>query len=438
MTTVARALCSFRRCDVHKRCLLLHRLPPPIESTIAGIDWIGKKKKKKAFSTRIVNSKRGGDSGKRKKKRGMERLSIVREALGEPYYERDGCCLLYNVDCVEALERLGNGAIEIDGAVAEDEHQKGHARYEGLFDLTVTSPPYNIGKEYETVKPLDVYVDWCERWIKGVYEHTRPAGAFWLNVGYVAVPGRGNAVPLPYLLYGRCPFFLQQEVVWHYGAGVACKRQFSPRNEKFLWYVKDPTRYAFHLDDVRDPNVKYPNQRKNGVLRCNPLGKNPTDVWDIPKVTSGRNRASAERTPHPAQFPEAVVERVIRASSDRGDLVLDPFLGSGTTAKVAIEHGRTMVGFELRQDYCAIAVKRIESLFSQHPTDARLPPPPTSSSSQCESVGETIVGPGGKRVSGRKRKGPPARVASSVQNKNRSARRRNAKGEQDEAPSTDS
>jgi len=101
------------------------------------------------------------------------------------------------------------------------------------------------------------------------------------------------------LLWDRSPFYLIQEVVWNYGAGVACRHQFSPRNEKFLWYVKDPNNYLFHLDKI----VKYPNQKKNGKLKCNPLGKNPTDVWQFPKVTSGKKRSSIERTAHPAQFP---------------------------------------------------------------------------------------------------------------------------------------
>ena len=114
------------------------------------------------------------------------------------------------------------------------------------------------------------------------------------------------------------------------------------------------------MDEIRDPDVKYPNQKKNGKLKCNPLGKNPSDVWSIPKVTSGRNRSSKERTPHPAQFPSAVIDRVVKASSNPGDLVLDPFLGSGTTALVARGLGRLAVGFELRSDYLDLAVARLE------------------------------------------------------------------------------
>ena len=231
---------------------------------------------------------------------------------------------------------------------------------EPLFDLVVTSPPYNIGKEYERPLPLDEYLKWCEDWMTRLWSSVNGSGSFWLNVGYVAVEQKGKAVPLPYLLWDRSPFYMLQEVVWNYGAGVASRKSFSPRNEKFLWYVKDPDAYYFDLDAVRDPDVKYPNQKKNGVLKCNPLGKNPSDVWQIPKVTSGKNRSSPERTPHPAQFPQALVGRVIDACSAAGGLVLDPFVGSGSTCVAAKASGRRSIGIDLRSDYLDLAIKRLE------------------------------------------------------------------------------
>ena len=244
---------------------------------------------------------------------------------------------LYNIDCLDAMRRLPAG----------------------IVNLTVTSPPYNIGKEYEDPLELDHYLDWCGQWIHEIHRLTTPTGAFWLNLGYVSKPGVARAIPIPYLLWNRTPFFLVQEVVWHYGAGVAARNSFSPRNEKFLWYVKDEKNYTFNLDDVRDPDVKYPNQKKNGKLKCNPLGKNPSDVWLFPKVTSGSDRASPERTEHPAQFPVAVIERISRACSNRGDVVLDPFMGSGTTALVNVQLGRPVLGFEQSNRYMEIAVRRL-------------------------------------------------------------------------------
>ncbi|HUG89782.1 MAG TPA: site-specific DNA-methyltransferase [Planctomycetaceae bacterium] len=229
-----------------------------------------------------------------------------------------------------------------------------------LFDLTVTSPPYNIGKEYETPVPLDEYLRWCEQWLTQIARLTAPAGAFWLNLGYVGIDQRGKAVPLPYLLWDKCPMFLMQEVVWNYGAGVAARQSLSPRNEKFLWYVKDPGCYTFNLDEIRDPDVKYPSQKKNGKLRCNTIGKNPSDVWQIAKVTSGTDRSSHERAPHPAQFPLDLINRIVLGFSNPGDIVLDPFLGSGSTAESCLRHGRFAIGFEIRRDYCECARKRLQ------------------------------------------------------------------------------
>lgn len=264
-------------------------------------------------------------------------LEAIRAQLGVPFYETPHC-VLYNLDCVAALSQLESP----------------------LFSLTVTSPPYNIGKSYETPLPLDEYLAWCAHWIHEVYRLTLPYGAFWLNLGYFPVPGRAKALPIPYLLWQQVPFFLIQEVIWNYGAGVAGKKFFSPRNEKFLWYVKDEHRYTFNLDAVRDPNIKYPHQKKNGKIKVNALGKNPSDVWQFPKVTSGADRSSKERTAHPAQFPERVIERIMLSTSNAGDLVLDPFMGSGTTAVTALRLGRAVVGFEINAEYCTIAAARIE------------------------------------------------------------------------------
>lgn len=271
-----------------------------------------------------------------------EKFEHVKSVLGAPEYEAPGV-LLFRRDSLQAMRCLDPN----------------------IIDLTVTSPPYNIGKEYERPLALDEYISWCTEWIREVHRLTTAGGAFWLNLGYVSKQNIARAIPIPYLLWDKVPFFLIQEIVWHYGAGVAARNSFSPRNEKFLWYVKNEINYRFNLDDVRDPEVKYPNQKKNGKLKCNPLGKNPSDVWLFPKVTSGTDRASPERTSHPAQFPVAVIERIIKACSDSGDVLLDPFMGSGTTALVAMQLSRPVIGFELSERYMEIAINRLESFFEE-------------------------------------------------------------------------
>jgi DNA methylase len=108
-------------------------------------------------------------------------------------------------------------------------------------------------------------------------------------------------------------------------------------------------------------------------LKCNPLGKNPSDVWEIPKVTSGQNRSAEERTPHVAQFPLAVIDRIIKASSNEGDVIFDPFIGSGTTAVAALHNKRQVIGFEINPDYCQIAANRIEDYFrARHNAELQL------------------------------------------------------------------
>lgn len=269
-----------------------------------------------------------------------EKFEKAKNILGKPDVEAPGVAI-YRQDCLEGMKALPPG----------------------IVDLTITSPPYNIGKEYEQRLKLEEYVNWCAKWIADIHRITVNNGAFWLNVGYCEVPEKGLAVPISYLLWDKTPFYLIQEIVWNYGAGVACRKRLSPRNEKFLWYVKDIESYTFNLDEIRDPDVKYPNQKKNGKLKCNPLGKNPSDVWQIPKVTSGKNRASKERTPHPAQFPIQLIERVIKGASNENDLVLDPFMGSGSVAEAAARDNRYVIGFELESNYIEHAKSRLENFF---------------------------------------------------------------------------
>lgn len=265
-------------------------------------------------------------------------LHEIKKKIGKPYFENKDF-LLYNRDCTKLMDKLPNN----------------------LINTTITSPPYNIGKEYEDIMTVEDYVNWCSSWIGQIYNITKENGALLLNLGYLEVENKGRNVPIPYLLWDKTPFYLIQEIIWNYGAGVSCRKILSPRNEKILWYVKDKNNYTFNLDPIRDPNVKYPNQKKNGKLRCNPLGKNPSDVWQIAKVTSGSKRASKERTKHPAQFPNELIDKFVQGFSNPNDIILDPFIGSGTTAEMSLKYGRKCIGFEIREDYCDIVVDRIQN-----------------------------------------------------------------------------
>lgn len=267
-------------------------------------------------------------------------LADFRAVLGKPFFAAPGF-ILFNCDSLESMKSLQGQC--------------------GNFDLTITSPPYNIGKEYESSLTCEEYIQWCSEWMSAIHSLTSPTGSFWLNLGYFEVPGQGLCVPISYLLWNKSPFYLLQEIVWHYEAGVSTSKRLCPRNEKWLFFVKDSNEYTFNLDEIRDPNVKYPNQKKNGKFRCNPLGKNPSDVWLLPKVTTGSKRSSKERTSHPAQFPLAVVERIVLACSHKEQIILDPFAGSCSTGIAAHGLGRIFVGFEIQKKYCELSMERFKN-----------------------------------------------------------------------------
>ena len=227
--------------------------------------------------------------------------------------------------------------------------------------LIVTSPPYNIGKEYESRVALDQYVDWQSKVIAACARVLKPGGSLCWQVGnYVK---SGSVVPLDIALHPAIAsqgLTLRNRIVWHFEHGLHCKNRFSGRYETVMWYTKGDN-YTFNLDPVRVPQ-KYPNKRhfkgpKAGQLSGNPLGKNPGDVWNIPNVKSNH----VEKTDHPCQFPVELIERLVLSMTNRGDTVVDPFAGTGTSIIAAILHGRIGWGAEIDPRYSSIAASRISA-----------------------------------------------------------------------------
>jgi adenine-specific DNA-methyltransferase len=228
------------------------------------------------------------------------------------------------------------------------------------IQLAVTSPPYNLGKEYERRLNLEAYVAQQREVIQECVRVLQPTGSLCWQVGnYVE---SGAIVPLDALLF---PLFaelglkLRNRIIWHFEHGLHCSRRLSGRYEVILWFTKGDD-YVFNLDPIRVPQ-KYPGKKyfkgpKAGQYSCNPLGKNPGDVWVIPNVKSNH----VEKTDHPCQFPVELVERLVLALTRPGDWVLDPFLGAGTTVIAAIRHDRRGVGAEVIGRYVEIARERIE------------------------------------------------------------------------------
>jgi len=228
------------------------------------------------------------------------------------------------------------------------------------IQLIVTSPPYNIGKEYEKRLKLESYISQQAEIIKQCYRVLSPKGSICWQVGnYV---DNGSIIPLDMVLY---PIFtnlgmkMRNRIVWHFEHGLHCNKRFSGRYETIIWFTKTDD-YFFNLDPIRVPQ-KYPGKKyfkgpRAGEYSCNPLGKNPGDVWLIPNVKSNH----VEKTDHPCQFPVELVERLILSMTNEDDWVLDPFLGTGSTIIAAIRHGRRGAGSEIIQKYTDIARERIQ------------------------------------------------------------------------------
>jgi adenine-specific DNA-methyltransferase len=228
------------------------------------------------------------------------------------------------------------------------------------MQLIVTSPPYNIGKEYEKRLHLDVYLRQQAQVIAECVRTLAPTGSLCWQVGnYV---DQGAIIPLDTVLY---PIFsglglrMRNRIIWHFEHGLHCSRRFSGRYETIIWFTKSDE-YVFNLDAVRVPQ-KYPGKKyfkgpKAGQYSCNPLGKNPGDLWVIPNVKSNH----VEKTEHPCQFPVELIERLVLALTNEEDWVLDPFLGTGTTVIAAIRHGRRGVGAETVPKYVQLARQRIQ------------------------------------------------------------------------------
>lgn len=229
-------------------------------------------------------------------------------------------------------------------------------------DLIVSSPPYNLGKEYEAKRALQVYLDEQATVLRECVRVLKPNGHIFWQVG--AFSDDGALIPLDIRFFpileslGLTP---KNRIMWVRQHGLHATRKFSCRHETILWFVKGDD-YTFNLDPIRVPQ-KYQNKRhyrgdKKGDLSCNPDGKNPGDIWIFRNVKHNHE----EQTLHPCQFPEDLITRIVLAATQKGDVVLDPYMGTGTVAVVARDHGRHYIGAELDVDYHEVAGRRLSGL----------------------------------------------------------------------------
>jgi DNA modification methylase len=272
------------------------------------------------------------------------RLSI------SPHFDPTANLVLYQGDASEFIDTLPDDAVK----------------------LIVTSPPYNLGKEYESKTAIEDYLAAQAMTIKKLYRVLHPQGSICWQVGNFV--DDGEVFPLDvyyYPIFKQLGLQLRNRIIWHFEHGLHTSRRFSGRYETILWFSKGKD-HTFNLDPVRVPS-KYPGKRhykgpNKGKPSGNPQGKNPSDVWeglaqewescfwDIPNVKSNH----PEKTDHPCQFPIELVERCVLALTDEGDWVYDPYAGVGSSLIAAIKRGRRGMGSEKDADYAEIARRRLQ------------------------------------------------------------------------------
>ncbi|MGQ9550442.1 MAG: DNA-methyltransferase [Roseiflexus sp.] len=232
-------------------------------------------------------------------------------------------------------------------------------------DMIFADPPYNIKKaEWDTFESQEEYVEWSLQWIKEAARVLKPAGTLYIC---------GFSEIIADLKLPASRFFKGcRWLIWHYKNKANLGSDWGRSHESILHFRKS-RQFTFNSDDVRIPygnhTLRYPEHpqaetsqygkgdgRKSTVWQPHPRGAKPRDVIEIPTTCNGMH----EKTPHPTQKPEELLRKLVLASSNIGDLIVDPFLGSGTTAVVAEQLRRRWKGCDISLEYCRWAVRRIE------------------------------------------------------------------------------
>lgn len=248
-------------------------------------------------------------------------------------------------DFIDALV-LGD-CLDLFPKVADDSVQTIH-----------TSPPYNIARDYngynDKLSRKD-YLDFIESVLRECKRILVPGGALFWQTGYTTERGE-YITPLDHLtfdLFQELGFRLKDRIIWRYWGGMAFKSKFTNKHETILRWIK-PThgksKSKFNVFPVREA-TKFHDSRNNL------FGRNPGNVWEVDRVAFGSN----DQTSHIAVFPEEISDRIILATTDENDLVLDPFSGSGTVCKVAKSRNRRFLGFEISPHYHAESIRRVSS-----------------------------------------------------------------------------
>lgn len=265
---------------------------------------------------------------------------------------------MYEADTMTILETLRSGG-DVCALVNADCREVLRACPRDWAALVHTSPPYNIRRPYNGFsdrREIEEYESFLREVISELFRVMKPGGSVFWQSGYTETRGRANGgiVLLDSLsrpIFAESGFVLWDRIIWNYFGSMAFKSKFTNRHETILWFVKpgpNGAGPAFHLDEVRERAVSY--DARNHIL-----GRNPGNVWQADRVAYG----STGQTSHPAVFPEEISEKIVRSCSQPGDVVLDPFVGSGTTCKVSLTFGRQFLGCDVSQAYIREADERL-------------------------------------------------------------------------------
>jgi DNA modification methylase len=277
---------------------------------------------------------------------------------------------IYQMDCIKGLAQVAPGSV----------------------DLAFADPPFNIGYDYDVYddrKGYDAYLDWTRQWMRGVVDALKPTGTFWLAIG------DEYAAELKLIAQNDLGLICRNWVVWYYTFGVHCTRKFTRSHAHLFYFVKDAKQFTFNAGAIRVPSAR---QLVYADSRANPDGRVPDDTWilrpqDVPEgFTPNEDTWFFSRVCgtfkeragwHGCQMPEQLLGRIIKACSNPGELVLDPFGGSGTTLAVAKKLDRKWIGFELSAEYAKRIKVRLKPIKPGDPLDgvedSVTSAPPTSS-----------------------------------------------------------
>ena len=268
--------------------------------------------------------------------------NILKKTAPEPYYaEEDG--VLFCGDSLELLKRIKNASV----------------------DLIFADPPYSLKKaEWDTFKSQADYIRFSMKWIKEASRVLKDTGSLYV-CGFSEILADIHHPAMRY-------FYNCRWLIWHYKNKANLGSDWGRSHESILCLRKSQ-KYVMNIDSIRIPynahTLEYPahpqaetrqygNGKKRGEWMPNPLGAKPKDVIEIPTTCNGMG----EKTPHPTQKPEELLRKVILASSSKGDVILDPFVGSGTTAVCAKQLGRRWIGIDQEETYLQWAVDRLKNV----------------------------------------------------------------------------